>query len=337
MDSTAEDRAFQLVSGFRSTQMVRAVLQLGIPDLVGNGPRSSDDLADSTGVKAGPLRRILRCLVTMGVFIETADGRFGATPVSECFRDLPGSQRAVALMLPTESYTVFGDLMHTLQTGEPAFERTFHVSRWEHLAQDPERAALFNAAMQSRSEQVRGAVATAYDFSGLRSIVDVGGGRGTLIAGLLKAHHHLHGTVFDLDAGLAETDAYLKEQGVRDRCAIVSGSFLETVPAGRDAYVLKNIVHDWNDERATAILASCRKAMGAEARLILVEHVMPARAEDSADSRRIFMDDVQMLAMLGGQERTEEEYAALMRAAGLRLTRVLPTDSIFQLIEGVPI
>jgi hypothetical protein len=211
------------------------------------------------------------------------------------------------------------------------------MSRWEHLAQDPERAAPFNAAMQSRSEQVRGAVATAYDFSGLRSMVDVGGGRGTLIVGLLKAHHHLHGTVFDLAAGLAETDAYLKEQGVRDRCAVVSGSFFESVPAGRDAYVLKNIVHDWNDERATAILASCRKAMGAEARLILVEHVMPARAEDSADSRRIFMDDVQMLTMLGGQERTEQEYAALMRAAGLRLTRVLSTDSIFQLIEGVPI
>jgi len=236
----------------------------------------------------------------VGVFNETAGGRFATTPVSECFRDLPGSQRAVALMLPTESYAVFGDLMHTLQTGEPAFERTFHMSRWEHLAQDPERPAPFNAAMQSRSEQVRGAVATAYDFSGLRSMVDVGGGRGTLIVGLLKAHHHLHGTVFDLAAGLAETDAYLKEQGVRDRCAVVSGSFFESVPAGRDAYVLKNIVHDWNDERATAILASCRKAMGAEARLILVEHVMPARAEDSADSRRIFMDDVQMLAMLGG-------------------------------------
>jgi hypothetical protein len=336
MDNAALDRASQLVSGFRYTQMVRAVSQLRIADLVATGPRSSDDLAASTGVQVEPLRRILRCLVTVGVFTETEDGRFGATPISECFRDQPGTIRSTALMLPTESYTAFGDLMYTLQTGEAAFEHTFRMSRWEHLAQDPERAALFNAAMQSRTEQVRDAVAAAYDFSGLRSIVDVGGGRGTLMVGLLKAHPNLRGTVFDVEAGLAETEAYLKEQGVHDRCDVVSGSFFDSLPASHDAYVLKNIVHDWNDEKATAILASCRKAMGAHARLILVEHVMPAHAEASADSRRIFMDDIQMLVMLAGKERTEAEYASLMRAAGVRLTRVLTTDSIFQLIEGVP-
>lgn len=336
MERAAQDHAFQLVSGFRSTQMVRAAVQLKIPDLVATGPRSSDDLAASTGVRAEPLRRILRCLVTVGVFTETDDGRFGATPVSECLRDQPGTMRGMALMMPTDSYTAFGDVMHTLQTGEPAFEHIFRMTRWEQLAKDPEKAAVFNAAMQSRTEQIRGGVAAAYDFSGLRTAIDVGGGRGTLIAGLLKAHPHLRGTVFDLDAGLAETDRYLKEEGVRDRCEIVSGSFFESVPAGHDAYVLKNIIHDWDDEKAIAILASCRKAMGPDARLILVEHVIPIRAENTPDARRIFMDDVQMLVMLGGQERTEAEYRALMQAANLRLTRVLPTDSIFQLIEGVP-
>ena len=336
MDRAAFDRAFQLVSGFRSTQMVRAVLELKIPDLVAAAPRTSDDLAASTGVQAEPLRRVLRCLVSVGVFTETEDSRFGATPVSECLRDQPGSLRGMALMLPTDSYVAFGDLMHTLKTGEPAFEHTFQMSRWEQLAHDPEKAAQFNAAMQSRTEQIRDGVASAYDFSALRSIIDVGGGRGTLIVGLLKAYPVCRGTVFDLAAGLAETDSYLKEQGVRDRCEIVSGSFFESIPPGHDAYVLKNIVHDWNDEKAAVILASCRKAMGPNARLILVEHIIPARAEESADSRRNFMDDIQMMVMLGGKERTKEEYSTLMRGAGLRLTRVLPTDSIFQLIEGVP-
>ena len=336
MDSAAHDRAFQLVSGFRYTQMLGALCRLKIPDLLAAGPRSSEDLAASVGVQLGPLRRILRCLVTVGVFTETEDGRFAATPVSECLRDQPGTLRGMAVMLPTDSYLAYGDLMHTLQTGKPAFEHMFHMSRWEQLSKEPEKAAVFNAAMQSRTELIRGAVAAGYDFSGIRTIVDVGGGRGTLIAGLLKAHPRLRGTVFDLEAGMAEADAYLTEQGVRDRCEIVIGSFFESVPAGHDAYVLKNIIHDWNDEKATAILATCREAMGPQARLILVEHVLQDRAQDSADSRRIFMADVQMMVMLDGQERTERQYATLMSAAGLRLTQVLPTASIFQLIEGVP-
>jgi orsellinic acid C2-O-methyltransferase len=335
MDGAAHDHAFQLVSGFRFTQMVRAVVELKIPDLVAAGPQSAEDLAATTGVKADPLRRIMRCLVTVGVFTGTDEGTFGATPLSECFRDQPGTMRGQALMLATEPYVAFGDIMHTLQTGEPAFEHIYGMPRWDQLTKEPEKAAQFNAAMQARTQQIMGGVAAAYDFSGISSVIDVGGGRGTLLAGLLKAHPHLRGTVFDLEAGVAEADAYLKEQGVRDRCEIVSGSFFDSIPTGHDLYVLKNIVHDWKDAKALAILASCRKAMGPQSLLMLVEHVMPARAEDSADSRRIFMDDVQMLVMLAGRERTEDEYAALMRQAGLRLTRVIPTDSIFQLIEGV--
>src|SRR5437879_2669041 len=210
------------------------------------------------------------------------------------------------------------------------------MSHWEQLAQDPAKAAIFNDAMQSGTEQVRDAVASAFDFHGMGSIVDVGGGRGTLIAGILKANPHLRGTVFDVEGGLAETDGYLKEQGVRDRCELVSGSFFESIPAGHDAYLLKNIVHDWNDEKAAIFLATCRKAMKPDACLLLVEQIVPARAEDSPPSRRIFMVDVQMLVMLAGRERTEDEYRELLRAAGLRLTQVIPTDSRFQLIEAVP-
>jgi len=336
MDSAALDRAFQLVSGFRSTQMVLAVTQLTIPDLIATGPRSAEDLADATGVQADPLRRILRCLVTLGVFTETADGRFGATPVSECLRDQPGSMRAQALMLPTEGYVPFGDLMHSLKTGESAFEHVFGMTRWEQLALDPERSAIFNAAMQAGTERIQGAVVSAWDFQGMRSFVDVGGGRGTMTAALLKANPHLRATIFDLPAGLAESEAYLKGQGVNDRCQLVSGNFFESVPSGHDAYMLKQIVHDWSDEKAIEILATCRKAMGDGSRLILVERALPVRAEESADARAVFMADIQMLVMFGSRERTEAEYGALMQKASLRLTRVIPTSSIFHLLEGVP-
>ena len=336
MDSAAVDRAFQLVSGFRSTQMVLAAVQLKIPDLVANGPRSADDLAATAGVKADPLRRVLRCLVTLGVFTETPEGRFGATPVSDCLRDQPGSMRAQALMLPTEGYVAFGDLMHSLKTGDSAFEHVFGMTHWDQLALDGERSAIFNAAMQSGTERIQAAVVSAWDFQGLSTFVDVGGGRGTMTAALLKANPHLRATIFDLPAGLAESEAYLKGQGVNDRCQLVSGNFFESVPSGHDAYMLKQIVHDWSDEKAIEILATCRKAMGESSRLILVERVLPVRAEESADARAVFMTDIQMLVMFGSRERTEAEYGALMQKAGLRLTRVIPTNSVFQLIEGVP-
>jgi precorrin-6B methylase 2 len=336
VDSAALDRAFQLVSGFRSTQMVLAVVQLKIPDLVAPGPQSADDLAAATGVQADPLRRILRCLVTVGVFTETADGRFAATPVSECLRDQPGSMRAQALMLPAEAYVPFGDLMHSLKTGESAFEHVFGMTNWEQLALDPERSSIFNAAMQAGTERIQAAVVAAWGFHEVRSFVDVGGGRGTMTAALLKANPHLRATVFDLPAGLAETKAYLKGQGVDDRCELVSGNFFESVPTRHDAYMLKQIIHDWSDEKAAEILATCRKAMGSASRLVLMERVLPVRAEESADARAIFMTDIQMLVMFGSRERTEVEYRALMQKAGLRLTRVIPTSSVFQLIEGVP-
>jgi hypothetical protein len=336
MDATARDRAFVLVSGFRATQLVRAVTELRIPDLVADGPRNAADLAEATGVMTGPLQRAMRALVSVGVFDEVDGGRFAATPVSDWFRDRPGSMRGIALMLPGESYRAFGDLMYSLKTGEPAFEHIYSMSRWEQLAQEPEQSALFNSAMQFNTEAMRDAVASAYDFTGLLSVVDVGGGRGTLIAGLLKANPGLRGTVFDIEAGLAETEAFLKEEGVLDRCAVKRGSFFDHVPSGHDAYVLKNIIHDWNDEKAAVILANCRKAMGPERRLILIERIVPPRSEYSANARQLFMLDMQMLVVLGGRERTLEEFRGLLEAAGFQLTRVIPTASPFQLIEAIP-
>jgi len=336
MDPSARDRAFMLMSGYRATQMLGAVTELRIPDLVADGPRTAADLAAATGVLAEPLRRVLRGLVAVGVFVEVDGDRFAATEVSDWFRDRPGSLRGMTLMFVRTSYRAFADIMYTLKTAEPAFEYVYSMSRWEHMVQHPEEALLFNTAMQFGTEQVRDAIAAAYDFTGLLSLVDVGGGRGTLIAGLLKANPHLRGMVFDIEAGLAESEAYLKQEGVLDRCVIKRGSFFDHVPPGHDAYVLKSIIHDWSDEKAAVILANCRKAVGPGRRLILIEQIEPTRSEDSARARDVFMGDVLMMVMLGGRERTVEEFRALLETAGFQLTRVIPTESRFQLIEAIP-
>jgi methylase of polypeptide subunit release factors len=239
-------------------------------------------------------------------------------------------------MLPRESYMAWAELMHTLETGEPAYDKVFGEPRFETLSKDPEGAARFNTAMQRWTEQVAKDVVEAYDFSSAQSVIDVGGGTGALLAAILRANPHLRGAVFDLPAGLEDTDAYLSSAGVRERCEIVPGSFFESVPSGFDLYVLKSIVHDWSDERSVAILSTCRAAMGDGARLLLVERLMPDRAAESPQHRRAHFMDVQMMVMLGGRERNEEQFSALFDASGLTLTRTIEAGE-HHVIEAEPV
>jgi hypothetical protein len=334
---TSADRAFQLVSGFRVSQMIRAACELRIPDTLSDGPRSAADLAEVTATQEPMLRRLLRALSAVGVLTEDEDGRFGPTPISEQLTDRPGTMRGWAVMLPRESYQAWGALMHPLTTGEPAYDQVFGESRFDALSHDPEASAMFNMAMQRWTEQVAGVVASTYDFGAVESVIDIGGGTGALLAGILGAHPHLRGAVFDLPAGVGAADAYLGEHGLRDRVRIETGSFFESVPSGFDLYVLKSIVHDWDDEHAIDILRTCRAAMGESARLLLVERVSPARATASIEAQRILLSDMQMMVMLGGRERTVDEYASLLAAAGLTLTSVTPTSTEVDVIEAVPI
>lgn len=336
VDPEAIDRTHALVDGFRTTQCVRAAVELRIPDLVSEEARTAGELAAETGVLEDPLRRVLRTLVSVGLFEETEDGRFGATPISECLTDRPGTLRGWAMMLPADSYLAWGELMHTLRTGEPAYEKVFGEPRFDSLARDPEGAIRFNMAMQRWTEQVAEDVVVAYDFSSAESVIDVGGGTGALVASILKANPHLRGAVFDLPAGLEGTDAYLRAAEVRERCEIVPGDFFESVPQGYELYVLKSIVHDWSDDRAVAILSTCRSAMGKGARLLLVERLMPDRAAESPQDRRAHFLDVQMMVMLGGRERNEQQYAALFEASGLKLTRTIEAGD-HHVIEAEPL
>jgi hypothetical protein len=331
------DRAFELINGFRASQLIGIAVRLRIPDLLAGGAMSADELGKGTHVDAGRLRRALRGLAALGVLAERDDGWFANTEVGELFREgVPGSRRAMAMMLIPESYRSWDHLMETLRTGETGHSRAHGGSLWEHLARDPDYAARFNEAMASNSEEFAQFVARSGGFDGAALIVDVGGGTGALAAGILRAHPHLRGIVCDLAVGLAETPQYMAGIGVADRCSVVEADFFKSVPSGGDVYLLKQIIHDWDDRDAAGILAVCRRAMGPGARIIIVERILPSRVTDDPSHLNPVMTDLQMMVQLGAQERTLEEYQRLLAGAGFSFTRLVP-GGLFGLVEAVAV
>jgi hypothetical protein len=327
---------FRMVTGFYLSRAIHVAATLGIADRLAEGPRGHADLAAATRTHAPSLRRVLRLLASAGVFAEEADGRFGLTPVGACLRSgVPGSMRAAALLFGGITQQAWGDLRHSVQTGEPAFRRVFGLEPFDYMAQHPDEAANFDAAMADFTKHIAAAVAAAYDFSPFRRIVDVGGGNGALLAGILKANPKLTGVLFDLPQVAERAGATMREHGLADRCEIVGGDFFKAVPGGGDAYLLKHVIHDWNDDRAIDILKTCCRAMGADARLLIIEGIYPPRIEQSDESRSTAANDVNMLVCTGGRQRSEAEFRALYEAAGLRLTRIVPTQMGVKVIEGV--
>jgi hypothetical protein len=329
---------FRMITSFYLSRAIHAVAKLGIADLLSDGARRADDLAKATGTHAPSLRRVLRLLASAGVFSEEADGGFALTPVGACLRaGVPGSMRAAALLFGGITQQAWGDLLHSVETGEPAFRRVFGMDPFDYMAQHPDEAANFDAAMADFTKHIATAVAAAYDFSPFRRIVDVGGGNGALLAGILKANPKLTGVLFDLPSVADRAAAPMRQLDLADRCEIVGGDFFEAVPAGGDAYLLKHVIHDWNDDRAVAILGSCRRAMGADARLLIVEGVYPPRIDQSDESRGAASNDVNMLVCTGGRQRSEAEFRSLYEAAGFKLTRIVATQTPVKVIEGIRI
>ena len=331
---TPSIEAERLVNGFRAFQMVATACRLQLPDLLAAGPKTADELAAQTGTHPPSLRRMLRGLSAWGVFAETPDGRFVPTVLSDQFRsDRPGF-RNDAVMLSEDVYQAWGDLLYTVQTGSPAFEHVFGKRRFEKLADDPEAAAKFNAAMVERSSRVAAAFIAAYDFDGARIVVDVGGGNGGLLVPVLQAQPGMRGILFDLAQRLAGAHERMVAAGVADRVTLQEGSFFEAAPSGGNLYMLKNIVHDWDDERSLVILRTCRQAMNATAKIVLLERVMPERIVNADHALSALMADLQMMVVLGGRERSTDEYRNLLEEARLRVTRVIPTDSGYVAIEA---
>ena len=322
------------LTGAWVAQAIAVVTKLGTADALAAGPQGIDELAAVAGVHAPTLYRVLRALASVGIFAEGEDGRFRLTPLAEPLRsDAPGSVRAFAVMLGEEwSWRPWGHLLDSVTTGQAAFEHTYGTGIFAYLAERPEASARFDAAMTGRAGPDDDAVAAAYDFSAFRTVVDVGGGRGSLLAAILRANPDARGILFDQAHVIPEARRSLDAAGLGPRCELMAGDFFASVVAGGDAYVLKKIVHDWDDERARRILEVCHRAMPATGRLLLVETVLPP-GNDPAFGK---LTDLAMLVWTGGQERTEADYRALLAAAGFALTRVVPTRSSLSVVEGVP-
>jgi hypothetical protein len=332
---TPAERAYELANGFRLTQMVHAAVELRIPDLVASDPKSAEDLSAETGIETGRLRRLLRALVAIGV-LRDEGGRFTNTEVGAIFRQgVPGSVRALVRMLVPESYRNWDFFMQTLRTGVTGQSLAHGATLWELIASDPDFGARFNDAMAGNSEAVAGFVASAADFNQAKVVVDVGGGEGSLLAAVLLANPGLRGVVYDLPAGLAQTSQYLTSHHVADRCEIVEGSFFESVPDG-DVYLLKDILHDWDDQKATAILRVCRHHMRAHARVLVVERMAPTHVTAGPAHMNATTTDLQMMVQLGGKERTREELEELFAAARMKLDRYTP-GGVWQLVEAVAV
>jgi ubiquinone/menaquinone biosynthesis C-methylase UbiE len=326
---------YQLANAHYLSQALYVAAHLGIADLLAEGPQTPEALAAKTGTHAGSLRRVLRLLASAGVFAEDADGRFELTPVGSALCSGPGSSRAAARLIAGPMvWQCWGDLLTTVRTGEPAFPRIFKTDSFEYFAHHPEEAAVFDEAMSSFTAVISGMVAAAYDFSGMHQVIDVGGGDGRLLTGILRAYPSLQGTVFDLPRLGESARRQITGAGLADRYRFVAGDFFEAVPEGFDAYLLKHVIHDWDDARAVRLLENCRRAMSPQAKLLIIEAVYPPHIDDSAASRWAAANDVNMLVCTGGRQRAEAEFRELYATAGFRLTRIIPTQAAWCVIEG---
>ena len=322
-----------LLNGNFIAGALAGLAKLGIADLVAAGPRSAADLASEIGADASALYRLMRATASVGVLAEQEDGRFAQTPLSECLRtDATPSLRDLAIMGGREwSALGWSQIEYSIRTGKPSIDKVYGMPIFEYMGKHPEEAAIFNGAMTAISSIDSPAVAAAYDFSRFGSIVDVGGGHGLLLATILAKTPGLKGTLYDLDfvvAGAGEGPL----APFMDRCSFASGDMFASVPAGADGYIMKHIIHDWDDERCIKILKASRAAVNPGGRLLVVDSVI---APGNGFSPSKFLD-LQMLLMPGGLERTEVQFRALFEAAGWRLIRVVPTMSLDSILEAEP-
>ena len=323
-----------LLNGYRVTQALYVAARLGIADRLADGPQGSEELARATGADAGALRRLLRALVSFGVFAEEADGRFALTEVGALLRDdVPGSLRAGVIFFgDRRHWKAWAELEGSVISGKTVWGPRAAHAFFEMNARDPEGAAIFNAAMTSLTSAFDGAVVAAYDFSRLGTLVDVGGGQGALISSILRANPGLRGVLFDIPPVIE--GAKRRVAGLGDRLELVAGDVFASVPPGGDAYLLKWIIHDWDDEHSLTILRNCHRAMAPGARLLLVERVVPERIDPSADTQSTLLADLNMLVLTGGHERTAAEYRTLLGGAGFALERIVPTATPLGVIEA---
>lgn len=322
----------QMVNGYQVSQAICVAATLGIADELTNGPRSSDDLAAATGSHPQALYRLLRALASVGVLHEGATRQFSLTMLGSGLRsDAEQSVAPWARMVGRAYYRdAWGKLLHSVRTGENAFEHAHGTGVWQYRIDHPEESLIFDRAMSSFVPAVAAAVLAAYDFGRFDVIMDVGGGQGALLAAILARNPPQRGILFDQPMVVEGAGAVLSAASVADRCEVVGGDFFAAVPEGADAHVMKWILHDWDDERLIAVLKSCRRAIRPDGTLVVLEAVLAPPNEGA----RAKFADLNMLAVPGGQERTRDEFAALFEASGFRLTKVIDAGPRISIVEG---
>jgi hypothetical protein len=316
----------RMLAAYQITQSIFVVTSLGLPDLLAEGPKSCDELAQSTGTDPRALRRVLRFLVGQGIFTEDSQGRLALAPLAEPLRaDASGSARAQALIVGELWWRAWGSLLYSVHTGKTAFEHAYGMPLYDYLGQHAHSAHLFSAVMAATTKRDADAITAAYDFSETKTIVDVGGARGTLLAAVLKAYPRARGILFDLPNAIDGARASLDGEGIGGRCDIVPGDFLQVIPRGGDAYIFKSVFTDWDDARSLLILKKCHRAMKGRARLLII---------DPLNNPNL---DLSLLILTGGHVRAEPEYRNLLDSAGFKVTKIVPTQSAerHSIIEAV--
>jgi hypothetical protein len=330
VDDNPRLELLRLVSGYQLAQALHVAARLSVGDRLAAGPRPNEELAAETDVHADALYRLLRALASAGVLHELPGRRFALTELGEGLRsDVPGSVHAWALMIGRPMHwNTWSSLADSIRTGKNTFQLVHGTDVWSYRAEHPDELAIFDGAMTSMSGALAAAVLDAYDFGRFREVVDVAGGRGALLAAVLAEHSGVRGVLFDQSDVVANAGALLDRFG--DRCSAVGGSFFERVPDGADAYMLKSILHDWEDEECVAILRVIRKAMAEDGVVLVLERDLGGPNENAPAK----MSDLNMLVNPGGRERSEQEYEALLEAAGLRYVGATPTTAGFSVFEA---
>ncbi|GGT34118.1 methyltransferase [Streptomyces kurssanovii] len=338
------DLIVRLAFGSMAAQTLRAAVRLRVVELVGDTPRRAADVAVDAGAEPQPMTRLLRALTGLGLLREHAPDTFSVTPAGALLDPgRPDSLTSFVRMF-TEPAIVraWEHLDGSIRTGEVAFDAVFGTDFFSHLAQHPKLSADFNAAMSQAVSETAAALPYAFDFDRFTTVTDVGGGDGTLLAGVLAAHQGLTGAVFDTAQGLAEAPKTMARHGLKERCSLIAGDFFRSVPEGSDLYMMKSILHDWTDDQAVTILSHCRKVLPPGGLVLIVEPVLPEVVDTSAeadvtDGGVTYLSDLNMLVNLGGRERTRRDFEEVCHRAGLSLISVTPlTDAApFSLIEAV--
>jgi O-methyltransferase domain len=329
-------RLMALADGYVTTQLLYVAARLGLADELAGAPRTGAEVAEAVGADPDVVTRVLRGLCLDDVFVEGDDGRFSLGPLGAYLRDgVPGSMRGSVLVRGGFYYPAVGALLDAARSGGTPFEHVFGRPFFDHLERDAEHASLFQGGMAGRAEHEAASVVAAYDFAGCTRLVDVGAGPGLMTRAVLRAVPGLRATLLDRPGMLARARTELAAAGLAGRCTFVDGDFFDAVPAGGDVYLLSRVLHDWSDDEAVRILKVCRAAMPPEARLLIVDAVLPPRARDLPAAIRM---DLMMLILLGARERTEEEFERLLRHGGFELRHVVPTGSPtgLAIVQGQP-